>query len=91
MLILALAPYLYVIPAAVMALGAWAYVFFFGEDLWLYALMSLAVLVVYPLWRWWWGSLPTEFVSMESLAALVACLGLAAVGGSAAAITDGTW
>lgn len=90
MLNTSLALYLYVIPVVVMILGTWAYVYFWGEDSWIYPLIAVAVLIVYPLWVWWWGAFPDQFV-MEGLVLLTACLSLACIGAIVAAITDGTW
>jgi len=83
--------YVYLIPLAMMTFGTWVSVFIYGETSWLYAFIAAAVLIVYPLWLWWWNVLPTEPLSIESLAVMVTCLGLAVIGGATAAITDGTW
>lgn len=90
MLTPSLALYLYLIPIVVMLLGAWVYVFFWGEDSWIYPLIAVAVLIVYPLWVWWWGVFPAQ-LDTEAFILLVMCLGLAVIGTATAALTDGTW
>lgn len=90
MLTPSLALYLYLFPVVAMILGTWAYTYCLGEDLRIYLLIAVAVLIVYPLWVWWWGAFPTQ-LDIEALALLITCFVSAIVGLLTVAITDGTW
>jgi hypothetical protein len=90
MLTLTLVPYLYIIPAVIMAVTAWAFVHFYEENAWFFSFLAVTVFIIYPLWVWGLGAFPAH-LNLESPALVVACLGLAVIGALTGAIEDGTW